>query len=1374
MNLFLRYVRQPHAFAAPWDSTTPVREELFSAERLEQHAGSLALAQETTNTPPKAVSLTRRLNDNAKTLLDVYRTNAATLASGRDIVPAAAWLLDNYHLIEAQIREIRSDLPPGYYRQLPKLANGPFAGYPRVFGIAWAFIAHTDSHIDLDTLQTFITAYQRVQPLTIGELWAVAITLRIVLIENLRRLADQIISEQTARDEADTLAAKWLKPSDQRSALELHTFSIEATTLNVQTGPLAEPFIAQLAKRLRGLDPRSSPLVGWLDERLNHQGETIDDVVQHAQQRQGAANVTVRNIITSMRFISSIDWAELFESVSLVDAQLRQHSHFDKLDFPTRNYYRSAVERLSRGCRYSELKVVETALSMSQLAQASTNNPVEAARLADPGYFLIGSGRIELEQQLGFRPSPDQWLSRTFIQHGIHSYIVMMTVVAFSLIALSLGLVLLAPLAISDMPLPWLILLGTLSVLPIIEVATLIVNRMIIRSVGAQPLPSLDLSKGIPPKLRTLIAVPTLLTSEEDLREQIERLEVHHLSSGDGALAYALLVDGVDAHHAELPDEALILSSAQAWIDQLNDRHYPHAPGGSQAQSGLNTHSAAHDKRFFLLYRRRVFNPSENTWMGWERKRGKLHELNRLLRGATDTTFIDPPRLPCDVRYVITLDADTRLPRGAACRLVGKMAHPLNQPRMDEEQRYVVEGYGILQPRVTPSLPTGGEGSIYQRLFSAPGGLDPYAATISDLYQDLVGEGSFAGKGIYAVDAFEASLAGRVPENSLLSHDLFEGVFARTGLASDIEVIEDFPARYDVAAKRQHRWTRGDWQLLPWLAAPKLPLTGRLKMLGNLRRSLLPPLLLASLAVGWQLPLPLAISGTLLVLAIIGAPALLSLALSFIPFKPKATLRHHFNLWFDELKLGAVQTLLQVVFLPDQAWRMLDAIIRTLIRILITHRNLLEWASAAQSMKSPRLTVWGFYQRMAPGTVLGISVVMAAMWSASHVWPVILPFALLWLAAPAIASWLSSSKSGVVQPTISADETLELRLIARRTWRYFETFVTATDNRLPPDNFQEDPQSALAQRTSPTNIGLYLLSTLAARDFGWIGTHQTLERLESTLDVMQGLPRYRGHFFNWYATHDLRPLDPRYVSSVDSGNLAGHLIVIANACETWQQELFLADPRSGIADTLNLARDALKHAAVLSGPRLPENLVVNLTVQFDAINAQLKGEVMSPECLAQLLMLTNNALNVTCAALTDHPGTSSEDIRFWVEALHSAVAQHHADRVAQPAAESQLAERLQQIADTTRRLALGMDFAFLLNAERQLLSIGYSLDDNCLDTSCYDLLASEARLASLFAIAKGDIPTRHWFRLGRTATPLTFGSALISWSGSMFEYLGSV
>ncbi|MDN7133140.1 glucoamylase family protein [Halomonas sp. MC140] len=1353
----LRFVRPHHAFAAPWNSTIPVREELFSAERLEQHAGSLALAQKVTSTPPKVVSLTRRLDDNAQTLLNVYRASASALANNRDIVPAAAWLLDNYHLIESQIREIRSDLPPGYYRQLPKLASGPFAGYPRVFGIAWAFIAHTDSHIDLANLQTFISAYQRVQPLTIGELWAVAITLRIVLVENLRRLADQMISEQTARDAADELAAKWLTPPDQPAVMALDTLSEGIRTFNFHKGALAEPFIAQLAKRVRGLDPRSSPLIGWLEEQLRLQGETIDEVVQHAQQRQGAANVSVRNIITSMRLVSSIDWAELFESVSLVDKRLGQHSGFEQLDFPTRNQYRSALEQLARGSKHSELETVDAALVLSKKAVKSTGDPIEAARMGDPGYFLIGSGRTALEKTVGFIPTPRQRLRRTLIHYGIRSYILTVAVVTLCLIALAGGLLVTLPLAINDVALTWLLLLGVLALLPIAEVATLIVNRLFINFIAAQPLPSLDFSKGVPADCRTLVVVPTLLTSEEELREQIERLEVHHLSSGDGALAYALLTDGVDAHHAESPEEKALLTTAHTLIEQLNERY---GLTGS-AQAPASSRVIGSEKRFFLLHRRRVFNRSENTWMGWERKRGKLHELNRLLRGATDTTFINPPPMPHDIRYVITLDADTRLPRGAASRLIGKMAHPLNQPRLNQRKQQVVEGYAILQPRVTPSLPTGGEGSIYQRLFSAPGGIDPYAATISDLYQDLVGEGSFAGKGIYAIDAFETSLAGRVPDNSLLSHDLFEGVFARAGLASDIEVIEDFPARYDVAAKRQHRWTRGDWQLLPWLKTSALPLTGRMKMLGNLRRSLLPPLILAGFAASWQLPLSMAIISTLLLLVMMGAPVLLSLATSFIPFRAKAKLRHHYHLWFDELTLGSSQVLLQVIFLPDQAWRMLDAIVRTLNRVLITHRHLLEWTSAAQSMKSPALSVLGFYQRMAPGTTLGLAVAVSSLWQAGYVWPIAVPMALLWLAAPAVAWWLSSNKSAVVQPSISADEALELRVIARRTWRYFEAFVTANDNRLPPDNFQEDPQPVLAQRTSPTNMGLYLLSTLAARDFGWIGTHQALERIEATLSVMLTLPRYRGHFYNWYATHDLRPLNPRYVSTVDSGNLAGHLIVIANACETWQQATYLPDPRAGIADTLYLARQALAQVSTL-----PEKDVVQLSVEFDAIEVQLKGTAMGSECLANIALLIDKTFSLV---------SNSEDLLFWIQALHATVAQHRQDRENQedqPRQEdSQLVMRLETLAESARRLAMGMNFAFLFNTERQLLSIGYALDDQCLDTSCYDLLASEARLASLFAIAKGDIPTRHWFRLGRAATPLTFGSALISWSGSMFEYL---
>ncbi|MEP6823589.1 MAG: glycosyl transferase, partial [Ramlibacter sp.] len=698
----------------------PVRQELFGIERLEQHAESLAAAQPVSVRPPAVLSLHRRLDDNAAVLLAAYRGSAAALEMGHSVVPAAEWLLDNYHLVEEQIREIRDDLPPGFYRQLPKLASGPFAGYPRVFGLAWAFVAHTDSHLDPEILRRFIAAYQRVQPLTIGELWAVAITLRIVLIENLRRLADQMTAGRADRADAHALAHRLLAPGAAHSALE-------ADIAGRDPGPLSEPFAAQLAKRLRDQDPKTTPALGWLEERLRQQGSSIDEVVQHALQRQGASNVTVRNVITSMRLISDIDWAELFESVSLVDERLRAGSNFAAMEFPTRNLYRSAIEQLARGCPLSELDVAREALRLARAAAASGD--AQAERIGDPGYHLIAEGRLALESVIGFKPPFRLAASRFEVRLGIAGYVGAVLMATALLLAMSLW-----NLAGTGLTAGWLVTLALVGFLPASEVATALVNRTVNWSFGAITLPGLDLRSGIPASLRTLVAVPTLLTGEADLREQLERLEVHHLSGTGGDIAFALLTDGVDAGQETLPGEEALLADAAAGVALLNQRHGA-GPAGA---------------RFYLLHRRRLFNAGQGKWMGWERKRGKLHELNRLLRGATDTTFLPGMDLvPAGVRYVITLDADTRLPRDAASRLVGKMAHPLNRPRFSQELQRVTGGYAILQPRVTPSLPVGREGSFFQRLFSAPGGMDPYASAASDVYQDLFGEGSYTGKGIY-------------------------------------------------------------------------------------------------------------------------------------------------------------------------------------------------------------------------------------------------------------------------------------------------------------------------------------------------------------------------------------------------------------------------------------------------------------------------------------------------------------------------------------------------------------------------------------------------------------------------------------------------
>lgn len=1289
---------------------------------------SLAATQAVTRRGKRVLPLAARVRDNADVLLTVYRASAKAVQAKEPITPAAEWLLDNFHLVEQQFLQIGNDLPPGYYRQLPKLAEGPFAGYPRVLGIVWAYVAHGDSLFVPEVLARFVRAYQTVAPLTIGELWAVAITLRIVLIENIRRLSDEIILAHAQRSAADRLVDGLLATDESGGTATgtgySGTLRLAQAMAPLEGAPLPELLAARIAKRLRGCDPAETPLCGWLDDRLTAQGTDQDEVILHAQQRQGASNITMRNAITSLRLISELDWQDFFEEVSPIDAQLRAGSDFAALDFATRNLYRTAIETLARGSAASEAEVAGAALILA----AGGHN----AATRDPGHWLIGGGRTTLEGTIGHSPRPGLRARRVLARWGLQGYLLAIAVAAAFVLALAVWL---------SGARGWSALaLAIVGLGPALEVGSALVNLVVTRSVAPQRRPGLDLAHGIPPELRCLVVVPVLLTDARDLAAHIEQLEVHHLSSADGALHYALLSDGRDAATQTEAQDAALIAQATAAIARLNAA-YP-SPGGD---------------RFLFLHRRRLWNPSMGVWMGWERKRGKLVELGRLLRGATDTSFLAPAAVPQDVRFVITLDADTRLLRDTVRRLIGKMAHPLNRPHLDPALGRVTRGHGILQPRVTPALPIGTGGSVFQRINASHAGIDAYAAAISDVYQDLFDEGSYTGKGIYDVDAFAGALAGRVPDNTMLSHDLFEGIFARAGLVSDIEVVEDFPARHDVAALRQHRWVRGDWQLLPWLIgrdAPgqnpgrvPMPALGRWKIIDNLRRSLVPPLTLTALVVGWLMPWPLALGWTLAVLAMLALPHLMPLPFVVLPGRAGITARSHFAALGADFRAALAQILLTVAFLPDTARRMADAILRSAWRVGVSRRNLLEWVTAAQTAQGDRPGILAQYRGMAWGVGLGLGVSGTALALNPAIWPLILPFTLLWLASPFVAHRISQPAAPYRGAALTASDAQGLRLIARSTWRYFETFVTEADNFLPPDNFQETPRPELARRTSPTNIGMYLLSATAAHDMGWIGCADTLTRLERTLATVQRMPRFRGHLHNWHATDDLRVLEPPYVSSVDSGNLAGHLIAVAQACAEWRGTSRSSDTdwRAGLRDMLILAERALEPAP---DPALSDLL------------ANLARAVAAEAPIDRLLVLTDAAATRARAACDpDH------DAIYWCEAMHAGLSGHAADR------DQDLGPRLMQVERTAREIANTMDFGFLLDREKMLLSIGFSLATNRLDESCYDLLASESRLASLFAIAKGDVATRHWFRLGRAATPLGAGSALISWSGSMFEYL---
>ncbi|EGN75111.1 cellobiose phosphorylase [Idiomarina sp. A28L] len=1337
MNLRQYCVSFKYRNQALWKNREPIREEMFGIERLEHHAESLAQAQGVSENPLAVLSLRDRLEQNASALISIYGDCVKDMEAGKEMVPAAEWLLDNYHLVEAQVREIRQDLPAGFYKQLPKLASGPFAGYPRVFGLAWAFIAHTDSHLDPDVLALFISAYQRVQPLSIGELWAVPITLRIVLVENLCRLGEQITREQARRDKANNLADCLLRSDGADAALE-------AFLRGHDHQRLSETFAAQLVTRLRAQDPVTTPALRWLDKELQQLNLSVDVIVEHIERRQSGANVSIRNVISSMRLISDIDWADLFESVSLVDARLRASSNFATMNFATRNLYRNAIEELAHHSGYSELAVVD---KLNEIIPTNT----------DPGFYLIGQYRPQFEKAIGFKIPFRIKLGRAIGDFGIGGFVG--TIIGISIALLIFALYLLQQ--YGSMPFIGLVLFSLFAFLPATNIAMVLISRVIIWGFNPTILPSMEFKNGIPDNYRTLIAVPTLLSCSNDIIKLAERLEVHYLtcaSNNSNNLYFALITDWVDSDNELNERDTELLDLATHAIENLNKRYA--------------------NNKFLLLHRRRVFNESENVWMGWERKRGKLHELNRLLRGATDTTFIENQasiaQLPDNFRYVITLDSDTRIISDTVTSLIGKMAHPLNQPYLDKSKGRITLGYGILQPRVTPSFPNEHRGSIFQMIYSGPGGIDPYAAATSDLYQDLFQEGSYTGKGIYDIDAFEAALENRIPENTLLSHDLFEGIYARAGLASDVEVIEDFPESYDVAVKRQHRWTRGDWQLITWIlnlgsSSPRtgsqaVPLLGRFKMIDNLRRSLIPPFTFTAILCCFLFPWPLNAIAIGFVLISIVLPAFMPILYNLWPRRHTSS-RSYLNAMLADTKLAIGQTILTIAFLPDQAWRMADAIGRTLVRIFITHHHLLEWTTSAQIAAKPCQTVFEFYREMAASTFFSVVVIAAAIMITPYSWPLILCFAVLWFSAPWLA-FATSRTAPIEHKLASPQQATELRLIARRTWRYFEVFVGKEDNMLPPDNFQETPNEVVAHRTSPTNIGVYLLSAIAARDFGWAGMVQTIERLEATFATMQNLKLFRGHFFNWYSTNTLKPLTPNYISSVDSGNLAGHLLVVANACEEWISNNELTCPLDaspthmlgGHIDNCQLAQQAFKN-------------VWNAPVEIRFLLEEIEQVASEPPAAIPSTALINELISL----VSNLPDDSDEhsrvfELRYWVQAIEKNIHEYERDTLQRKYSEP-LCQRLETLASTAREFALNMDFGFLIDPQRQLLAIGYSLDTNSRDESCYDLLASEARLASLFAIAKGDVNSKHWFRLGRSATPIMNGSALISWSGSMFEYL---
>jgi len=1361
----------------------PLRSELFSSDQMELHGTTLAgLHNLSPGYPPD--QLLARLAENEIILTGTRRLLMEAVTTDRRITPAGDWLLDNFYLIEEQIRTARRHLPKGYSRELPRLRDGQSAGLPRVYDIALETISHSDGRIDPQSLSRLVAAYQTVSVLKLGELWAIPIMLRLALIENLRRVGARIAADRLVRNQADLWADRIVEVAGENPKNLILVIADMARS----NPPLKSAFVAEFARRLQGRGPALAMPLTWIEQRLSEISMTIDHLVQSESQQQAADQVSMSNSIGSLRFLGTMDWREFVESMSVVEQTLREDTagRYRKMDFATRDRYRHVVENIAKSGLLSEGEVAAEAIRLTHESTAR-NDGTDGSddRASHVGYYLIDKGVSQLEDLAQVRFSLFGAIRKVISRFPLLLYLgtitLMTAVFTGGLLTKAHGV---------GLP-PWLLaIIGILSVLCASQLAVAVVDWIATLLIIPQPLPRMNYSKGIPPESRTLAIVPTMFTSAQKTEDLIEALEVRFLANRDENLYFGLLTDFQDAAEETLPEDEHLLLLARQRIEELNEK-YRDATGDS----------------FFLFHRPRRWNAQERVWMGYERKRGKLSELNSFLRGRNDggtdhrpgdrfSLVVGKTALLATIKYVITLDTDTQLPRDSARQFVGAMAHPLNRAHYDERQQRVVAGYGILQPRVAVSLP-GTNRSRYARLYGSDPGIDPYTRAVSDVYQDLFLEGSFIGKGIYDVDICERALGGRFPVNRILSHDLIEGCYARAGLLSDVMVYEEYPSRYSADVSRRHRWIRGDWQLLRWLL-PGVPglvgrrknplsLLSRWKLFDNLRRSLAPAALTLLLLLGWTV-LSAPWFWTLSVIAIVGIPSLIAAVHDLFRKPDDLYLGQHVAAVGRSAVRRFVQVVVTLAFLPYEAFFSLDAIVRTIWRMLVTNKRLLEWSPSGDpdytsshhpaGLVSSYRTMW-----VAPFIAAAMVIFMALSGPAAIVAAASLLG--LWCFSPVIA-WLISLPLARNEARLRPEQTVFLQRLSRKTWAFFETFVGPEDHWLPPDNYQEHPAPVVAHRTSPTNMGLALLANLSAYDFGYLSARQLIERTANTFSTMMTLERYQGHFYNWYDTQSLKPLPPKYISTVDSGNLAGHLLTLRQGLLALPDQTILG-PRvfEGLRDTLGILLDVAAEARSdeeVSGllAQLQKELEFALNSRPTAVAAaRLRLEQLAQHAEAMLSRIDRRGVDPEnqagwwarafagqCRAALDELTFFAPSTDFGIDEI--ATLRELARRGNDLAVERITAiEKLVVQADKLSR----MDYDFLFDRASHLLAIGYNVDGRRRDTSYYDLLASEARLCTFVAIAQGQIPQESWFALGRLLTNIGGEPILVSWSGSMFEYL---
>ncbi len=1365
-----------------------------------------------------------RMNENYDQILSLYKSLNEDINHKRSIPPAAEWLLDNFYIIEEQVKGVRGALTKKNHYQLPVLKKGPFQGYTRVFAIAIEFISFVDGQVEEGTLLRYLEAYQSHSILFDREIRVLPIMMRIALIEHVRLTCEKIKDTQIEWNKADAIVDKYW--SDDVSDMD-KTMSQFNTVLEKE-GEANLSFVEHLIYRLRRAGRSYSNISRKIDDVLDKYGLTIEQIAQREHNAQAVSTVSFGNCIMSLKYVSNLNWSYFFECASYTEKILQSDPAgvYLLMDETSRGYYLRKIETLAREYGIAEIRIARSAVALAETAAAFGNPenepPNMVHRKTHVGYYLLGEGLKQLESTQAGKMNFTTRLSKNIRNHYGYLYAGSIVLIMAILIQTAgyYGYT-----QLEGKSVWWILALLVVVFIPASEMAISLVNWLVTLLKKPAIFPKIEFKEGIPVEYSTMVVVPTLLNNEARVVELLKRLENHYLSNQEQNLYFALLGAFKDSKSANSEEDLEILLVAERGVEALNLRY-------------------ARDRApvFYFYHRQSVYNKNDHYWAGWERKRGALMEFNDLLLGSSETSFSDylNNAIPISkIKYIITLDADTILPLGMAKRMIGAMAHPLNTPLIDPDKGIVVDGYGLMQPRISFDVESSNR-SLFSRILTGQEGMDPYASAISNVYQDLFGEGVFTGKGIYDLQVFNEVLKNVIPENAVLSHDLLEGSYVRAALVSDLELVDAYPTKYNAYMARLYRWVRGDWQLLPWLGKTianknqqtihnAISMLSKWKIIDNLRRSLTAPSIMVLLIAGLSI-----LPGNPLVwigygLAAMALPLFIHIFSEVFINPPALNWVKRYVRGFFGIKSSLFQLIMSIVFLPYQSVMAVGAICTTLYRVLFSKKKMLEWVTSDDSERLLSNTLISYIQSMGPSLSLGLIMVLLSYLSKLEDMVLAILLAGIWLTSPVIAYFISKNREEKDEQ-LKPEAYLELRKIMRRTWRYFEEFANEKNSWLAPDNFQEEPNRGIAYRTSPTNIGLGLLATLTARDMGYIGTVKMIDLLGKTISTIENMEKWHGHLYNWYDTRSCETLRPRYISTVDSGNFVGYLTTLEQGLRGFFQQT-VVDPAyvRGIEDTLaNAASDAsvmsitdigMNKAAfegkisldawlaelnqVLNNPvllslkdkqwhgktlRLVQSLksdVLNFAPWLEQMN-QMPGVLMDESlrlCTQELLdLLLENGKIIDLPEKNAQILTQIEKIRqihndsdikdaeseisatVWLDNLEETV------KSAQEFVQGFM-DKLETIIDKVNQMSMATNFQVLFDNKRQLFSIGFSIEDNRMSNSYYDLLASEARQTSYIAIARGEVPVKHWFMLGRSLTVVDHYKGLISWSGTMFEYL---